>query len=50
MKEEVAEEKRQFLLQLEEERVHLIEERVTLNSEHSAGGKEIVQGKEHRQG
>ena len=31
MKEEVAEEKRQFLLQLEEERAHLMEERMTLN-------------------
>ena len=31
MKEEVAEEKRQFLLQLEEERAHLVEERITLN-------------------
>ena len=31
MKEEVVEEKRQFLLQLEEERAHLMEERVTLN-------------------
>ena len=31
MKEEVAEEKRQFLLQLEEERAHLVEERMTLN-------------------
>ena len=31
MKEEVAEEKRQFLLQLEEERAQLMEERMTLN-------------------
>ena len=31
VKEEVAEEKRQFLLQLEEERAHLMEERMTLN-------------------
>ena len=31
VKEEVVEEKRQFLLQLEEERAHLMEERVTLN-------------------
>ena len=31
MKEEVAEEKRQFLLQLEEERAHLMEKRITLN-------------------
>jgi len=31
VKEEVVEEKRQFLLQLEEERAHLMEERMTLN-------------------
>ena len=31
MKEDVAEEKRQFLSQLEEERAHLVEERITLN-------------------
>ena len=31
MKKEVVEEKRQFLLQLEEERAHLMEERMTLN-------------------
>ena len=31
VKEDVAEEKRQFLSQLEEERAHLVEERITLN-------------------